>query len=97
MAMDLGEKGVRINCISAGAVKTLAAKGISGFDKMLKAGVAKSPMHRNVTLDDVGRAGLYLASDLSSGTTGHVLYVDCGNNVVHSSPNEIEIVSNNAV
>lgn len=95
LAMDLGEKGIRVNCISAGAVKTLAAKGISGFDKMLKAGVAKSPLRRNVTLDDVGKAGLYLASDLSSGTTGHVLYVDCGNNIVHSSPSEIEIISKN--
>lgn len=95
LAVDLGSKGIRVNCISAGAVKTLAAKGISGFDKMLKAGVAKSPLCRNVTLDDVGKAGLYLASDLSSGTTGHVLYVDCGNNVVHSSPNEIEIISKN--
>ena len=94
LAADLGKKNVRVNCISAGAVKTLAAKGISGFDKMLKAAVAKSPMSRNVALADVGKAGLYLASDLSTGTTGQILYVDCGCHAVYASLEEMEIISN---
>ena len=94
LASDLGKKGVRVNCISAGAVKTLAAKGISGFDKMLKAAVAKAPLGRNVSLDDVGKAGLYLASDLSTGTTGQILYVDCGCHAVYASLEEMEIIAN---
>lgn len=95
LAMDMGEHGVRVNCISAGAVKTLAAMGISGFPRMLKAAVAKAPLKRNVTLEDVGRAGLYLASDLSSGTTGQVLYCDCGCHAVYGSSQEMEIISEN--
>ncbi len=94
LAADLGKKNVRVNCISAGAVKTLAAKGISGFDKMLKAAIAKSPLQRNVSLEDVGKAGLYLASDLSTGTTGQILYVDCGCHAVYASLEEMEIISN---
>lgn len=94
LAADLGKKGVRVNCISAGAVKTLAAKGISGFDKMLKAATAKAPLHRNVSLEDVGKAGLYLASDLSTGTTGQILYVDCGCHAVYASLEEMEIIAN---
>ena len=90
LAIDLGQKNIRINCISSGAVKTLAAKGISGFDKMLKAATLKSPLNRNVTLEDVGKAGLYLASDLSSGTTGQIIYVDCGCNSVYASIDEME-------
>ena len=93
LAADMGENGVRVNCISAGAVKTLAAMGISGFPKMLKAAVAKAPLKRNVTLEDVGRAGLYLASDLSSGTTGQILYCDCGCHCVYGSSEEMEIIS----
>lgn len=94
LAADLGKKGARVNCISAGAVKTLAAKGISGFDKMLKAAVAKAPLGRNVSLEDVGKAGLYLASDLSTGTTGQILYVDCGCHAVYASLEEMEIIAN---
>ena len=94
LAADLGKKGVRVNCISAGAVKTLAAKGISGFDKMLKAATAKAPLGRNVALEDVGKAGLYLASDLSTGTTGQILYVDCGCHAVYASLEEMEIIAN---
>lgn len=94
LATDLGAYGIRVNCISAGAVKTLAAKGISGFDKMLKAAVVKAPLKRNVSLEDVGRACLYLASDLSSGTTGQVLFVDCGCHCVYASGEEMEIISN---
>ena len=93
LAADLGKKGIRVNCISAGAVKTLAAKGISGFDKMLKAAVTKAPLNRNVSLEDVGKAGLYLASDLSTGTTGQILYVDCGCHAVYASLEEMEIIA----
>lgn len=94
LATDLGKKNVRVNCISSGAVKTLAAKGISGFDKMLKAASLKSPLGRNVALEDVGRAGLYLASDLSSGTTGQIIYVDCGCHSVYASIDEMAAISN---
>lgn len=93
LAADLGQKGVRVNCISAGAVKTLAASGIAGFGKMLKAATAKAPLGRNVSLEDVGRAGLYLASDLSSGTTGQILYVDCGCHAVYASLEEMELIT----
>ena len=92
LAADLGKKGIRVNCISAGAVKTLAASGIGGFGKMLKAATAKSPLGRNVSLEDVGRAGLYLASDLSTGTTGQVLYVDCGCHCVYASAEEMDYI-----
>lgn len=93
LAADLGEYGIRVNAISAGAVKTLAAKGISGFDKMLKAAVVKAPLKRNVSLEDVGRAGVYLASDLSSGTTGQVLFVDCGCHCVYASGEEMQLIA----
>lgn len=93
LASDLGKYGIRVNAISAGAVKTLAAKGISGFDKMLKAAVLKAPLKRNVSLEDVGRAGVYLASDLSSGTTGQILFVDCGCHAVYASSEEMAVIS----
>lgn len=93
LAADLGKKGVRVNCISAGAVKTLASSGIAGFGKMLKAATVKAPLGRNVSLEDVGRAGLYLASDLSSGTTGQILYVDCGCHAVYASLEEMELLT----
>lgn len=93
LAADLGQYGIRVNAISAGAVKTLAAKGISGFDKMLKAAVVKAPLKRNVSLEDVGRAGVYLASDLSSGTTGQILFVDCGCHCVYASGEEMQIIA----
>lgn len=93
LAADLGKKGVRVNCISAGAVKTLAASGIAGFGKMLKAATAKAPLGRNVTLEDVGKAGLYLASDLSTGTTGQILYVDCGCHAVYASLEEMDLLT----
>lgn len=96
LASDLGKYGIRVNAISAGAVKTLAAKGIAGFDKMLKAAVVKAPLKRNVSLEDVGRAGLYLASDLSSGTSGQILFVDCGCHAVYASVEEMSIIANSA-
>lgn len=93
LAVDLGKVGARINCLSAGPVKTLAAKGIGGFDKMLKAAILKAPMHRNVTLEDIGKTGVYLCSDLSSGVTGEVLHVDCGCHAVYTSIEEMEKLS----
>lgn len=93
LASDLGKKGVRVNCISAGAVKTLASSGIAGFGKMLKAATAKAPLGRNVALEDVGKAGLYLASDLSTGTTGQILYVDCGCHAVYASIEEMDLIT----
>lgn len=96
LASDLGQYGIRVNAISAGAVKTLAAKGIAGFDKMLKSAVLKAPLRRNVTTDDIGRAGVYLASDLSSGTTGQILFVDCGCHMVYASIDEMAVMANAA-
>lgn len=78
LAAEFGQDGIRVNAISAGPVKTLAAKGISGFDILYKITEIRSPMKRNITLDEVGNAGLYLASDLSTGVTGETHHVDCG-------------------
>lgn len=95
LSVDLGTKGIRVNCLSAGPIKTLAAMGIGGFSKMLKAAVARSPLNRNVSLEDVGKAGLFLASDLSSGMTGEVIYADCGCHSAYGSAEEMDILSNN--
>ena len=95
LSVDLGKKGVRVNCLSAGPVKTLAAMGIGGFSKMLKAAVARAPLGRNVALEDVGKAGLFLASDLSSGMTGEVIYADCGCHSAYASAEEMDILSDN--
>lgn len=93
LATDLGKAGVRVNCLSAGAVKTLAAKGISGFDRMLKAGAVKAPLKRNVSLEDVGKTGLYLLSDMSSGVTGETVHVDCGCHSVYASIEEMDLIT----
>ncbi|MEO1328420.1 MAG: enoyl-ACP reductase FabI [Pseudomonadota bacterium] len=82
MAMDLGPKNIRVNALSAGPMKTLAAAGIGDFRYILKWNEYNSPLRRNVTQDDVGRAGLYLVSPLSSGVTGETHHVDCGYHVV---------------
>jgi len=78
LAYDLGPQRIRVNCISAGPVNTLAARGISGFNEMLKQYEAKSPLKRNVTSDELGATGTFLASDGAAAITGQVLYVDCG-------------------
>ena len=78
LSADLGQKNIRVNAISAGPVKTLASAGISNFKEMLRLGADGSPMKRNVTQEEVGSAGLYLLSDLSTATTGETLYVDAG-------------------
>ena len=78
LAADLGPKGIRVNGISAGAIKTLAAAGISGFRKMLTHMEKTAPIRRNVTIEDVGNAAAFLCSDLSAGIAGEILYVDGG-------------------
>jgi len=82
LAADLGPKGVRINTISAGPVKTLAAMGISGFKSILDMVEGKSPLKRNITQEDVAKTALYLLSGLSSGVTGELLHVDSGYNIM---------------
>jgi enoyl-[acyl-carrier protein] reductase I len=82
LAMDLGPEGIRVNAISAGPIKTLAASGIGDFRYILKWNEYNAPLRRNVTIDDVGGAGLYLLSDLASGVTGEIHHVDAGYNVV---------------
>ncbi|MEK9724158.1 MAG: enoyl-ACP reductase FabI [Rhodospirillaceae bacterium] len=82
LAEDLGKHGIRVNSLSAGPMKTLAASGIGDFRYILKWNEYNSPLRRNVTLEDVGGAGLYLLSDLSSGVTGENHHVDCGYNIV---------------
>lgn len=78
LAYDLGPKKIRVNCISAGPVNTLAARGISGFTAMLKHYEEHAPLKRNVTPDELGATGVFLASDGAAAITGQVIYVDCG-------------------
>jgi len=82
MAMDLGPKNIRVNALSAGPIKTLAASGIGDFRYILKWNELNSPLRRNVTQDDVGASAMYLLSDLSTGVTGENLHVDAGYHVV---------------
>ncbi len=81
LAADLGEKGIRVNAISAGPIKTLAASGIANFREKLKLMDERAPLKRCVTQDEVGGSALYLLSDLASGVTGEVHYVDAGYNI----------------
>ncbi|HEV2960783.1 MAG TPA: enoyl-ACP reductase [Candidatus Angelobacter sp.] len=82
LAYGLGPRNIRVNAISAGPIKTLAARGVAGFSQMHKAHAERSPMKRNVDVKEVGDAGLFLASDLSTAITGETLYVDCGYNIM---------------
>ena len=82
LATDLGDSKIRVNSLSAGPIKTLAASGIGDFRYILKWNQYNSPLRRNVTLDDVGGCGVYLLSDLSAGVTGETHHVDCGYHVV---------------
>ncbi|HEY0916867.1 MAG TPA: enoyl-ACP reductase [Solimonas sp.] len=88
MAADLGEQGIRVNGISAGPIKTLAAAGITGFRGMLSAAEKASALKRNVSIEEVGNAAAFLSSDLASGITGEILYVDAGYNVMGMSIGE---------
>ncbi len=78
LAADLGPKGIRVNGISAGPIKTLAASGIKGFSRMLEFNEKNSPLRRNVTIEEVGNVAAFLLSDLASGITGEITYVDAG-------------------
>ena len=82
LAADLGPDGVRVNAISAGAVKTLAASGVRGFRSMLGVYEERAPLRRNITQDEVAGAALFLCSDLGTGVTGEVLHVDSGYNII---------------
>ena len=82
LAADLGPKGIRVNAISAGAVKTLAAAGIAGFRKMLNYAEKASPLRRTVTISEVGNTAAFLCSDLASGITGETTFVDAGSNIM---------------
>ncbi|WP_236864713.1 enoyl-ACP reductase FabI [Candidatus Hydrogenosomobacter endosymbioticus] len=82
IASDLGSDGVRVNAISAGPIKTLAASGIGDFRHILRWNQNNSALRRNVTIDDVGKAAVFLLSDMASGITGEILHVDCGYHIV---------------
>jgi enoyl-[acyl-carrier protein] reductase I len=82
LAADVGKQKIRVNAISAGPIKTLAARGISGLGEMLKTQAERSPLQRNVDVGEVGSTALFLASDLSTGVTGETIYVDCGYNIM---------------
>jgi enoyl-[acyl-carrier protein] reductase I len=85
LAYDLGPDQIRVNGISAGPIKTLAAAGVGNFRKLMQHGAAGSPMKRNVTLEDVGNASAFMCSDLAAGITGEILHVDCGYSTVGMS------------
>jgi enoyl-[acyl-carrier protein] reductase I len=82
LAWNLGSKNIRVNAISAGPIKTLAARGVGDLSEMMRSHADRAPLHRNVDQLEVGGAALFLASDLSSAITGEVLYVDCGYNIM---------------
>ncbi len=85
MAQSLGPQGIRVNAISAGPIRTLAASGIAGFRRFLDHVEKTAPLRRNVTIDEVGNVAAFLCSDLASGITGEITYVDCGFNTVGMS------------
>ena len=82
LALDLGAGNIRVNAVSAGPIRTLAASGIKGFRSMLSRVGADAPLQRNVSIDDVGNAAAFLCSDLAAGITGQVVYVDAGYSIV---------------
>jgi enoyl-[acyl-carrier protein] reductase I len=90
LAADLGESNIRVNAISAGAIKTLSAAGIAGFRNMLHFSESTAPLKRLVSIEDVGNTALWLASDLSSAVTGEVIFVDAGMNVMGLSLEMLE-------
>jgi len=82
LAADLGSNNIRVNAVSAGPIKTLAASGIGDFRYILKWNELNAPLRRNVTIDEVGNAAVYLTSNLSTAVTGEIHHVDCGYNIV---------------
>jgi enoyl-[acyl-carrier protein] reductase I len=93
LANDLGPRGIRVNAISAGPIKTLAAAGVPGFRLMVKAFEKAAPMRKMVTTEDVGNTALWLASDLSSSVTGEVIYVDSGYHILGITATEEEVAT----
>lgn len=91
LAADLGPKGISVNAISAGPIKTLAAMGVPGIRTMLRFNEKTSPLRGNVSQDDVGKTAVYLASDWSTGVTGEIIYVDCGYNILGLTATEEDI------
>ena len=96
LAAELGPQGIRVNGISAGPIKTLAAAGIGGFRKMLNHVASAAPLRRNVTIEDVGNAAAFLCSDLAAGITGEIVYVDGGYNTVGMTFDEGSSPSSNS-
>jgi enoyl-[acyl-carrier protein] reductase I len=90
LAASLGPRGIRVNGISAGPIKTLAAAGIKGFSKIFSIVESTAPMRRNVTIEDVGNVAAFLLSDLAAGVTAEITYVDCGFNAVMAIPTGLE-------
>jgi enoyl-[acyl-carrier protein] reductase I len=90
MAQSLGPDGIRVNAVSAGPIRTLAAAGISNFRKMLDHVERISPLRRNVTIEEVGNAAAFLCSDLASGITGEVTYVDSGYSIIGMGPLDLD-------
>jgi enoyl-[acyl-carrier protein] reductase I len=82
LAWDLGRKKIRVNCISAGPIRTISSSGIAGFDELREHAAQKSPLGRNVEPEDLGSTGLYLLGDLSRGVTGETIHVDCGYSLI---------------
>jgi len=82
LAWDLGRQRIRVNCISAGPMRTLSAQGVAGFDQMHEHAERKAPLGRKVAPEDLGKTGVYLLSELSDGVTGETIHVDCGFNIV---------------
>jgi len=90
LAADLGPKGIRVNAISAGPVRTLAAAGVTGFKRLYREFASVAPLRRNVTIDDIGSAAVWLASDMAAAVTGEVLFVDSGYNILGAYLSENE-------
>jgi enoyl-[acyl-carrier protein] reductase I len=88
LASELGPSGIRVNALSAGPVKTVSSQGVGEFDQMLKLYESFSPMRRNVVPDEVGKSGMFLLSDLSTGITGETLHVDCGYHIMGAPPHD---------
>lgn len=94
LAAEFGTDNIRVNCLSAGPVKTLAAKGIGNFDILLKINELRAPLKRNITTEEVGNSALYFLSDLSTAVTGEIHHVDCGYHSIAISKEDVNIVKN---
>lgn len=97
LASDLGPNGIRVNAISAGPIRTLASSGVGGISSMLQLNARQTPLRRNMTLDDVSGAAVYLFSDLSSAVTGEIHHTDCGYSTTGMMPNELKDILLNSL